>query len=289
MIHTLNLQHWNQACSLEEQEKAILALESGQILFLPQLSFHLTHEEKYFLTPNCHQGKSKNISFNPQNAQIKNTTLKNNEATQLSYMLSRFITYSRDLLKNVLPHYYTYLIEGRTSFRPIEIEGRKSSKRQDDTRVHVDAFRATPNRGNRILRVFSNINPEKERHWQLGESFSEVLQRFSNKLKKPLPGSHTLLNLLKITRSKRSLYDHYMLLLHDNMKLDDNYQNTLPKQDMFFPPNSSWIVMTDHVSHAALSGQYALEQTFYLPVQAMKFPELSPLRVLESHFNNTLV
>jgi hypothetical protein len=30
-----------------------------------------------------------------------------------------------------------------------------------------------------------------------------------------------------------------------------------------------------------LSGQFAFEQTFYLPVEAMRDPERSPLRVLE--------
>jgi hypothetical protein len=48
-----------------------------------------------------------------------------------------------------------------------------------------------------------------------------------------------------------------------------------------FPPGATWVCFTDWVSHAAISGQYALEQTFYVPVGAMKRPRLSPLRVLE--------
>jgi len=35
------------------------------------------------------------------------------------------------------------------------------------------------------------------------------------------------------------------------------------------------------VSHAAMSGQYQLEQTFLLPIGAMREPQRSPLRVLE--------
>ena len=35
------------------------------------------------------------------------------------------------------------------------------------------------------------------------------------------------------------------------------------------------------MSHAATAGQYQLEQTFLLPVEAMREPERSPLRVLE--------
>jgi hypothetical protein len=35
------------------------------------------------------------------------------------------------------------------------------------------------------------------------------------------------------------------------------------------------------VPHAVLSGQYALEQTFIIPVRALVTPEKSPIRVLE--------
>jgi hypothetical protein len=41
------------------------------------------------------------------------------------------------------------------------------------------------------------------------------------------------------------------------------------------------MAFTDQVSHAAMSGQYQLEQTFYLPVAAMIDESRSPLRVLE--------
>jgi hypothetical protein len=68
-----------------------------------------------------------------------------------------------------------------------------------------------------------------------------------------------------------------MLHLHDKMKRDDRYQSKVNKTRIDFPSQSTWIVFTDHVSHAALSGQYLLEQTFYLPVSKMANPEVSPL------------
>jgi hypothetical protein len=42
------------------------------------------------------------------------------------------------------------------------------------------------------------------------------------------------------------------------------------------------MVFTDVVSHAAMSGQYAFEQTFHLPVSVMRNPSRAPLRVLEN-------
>jgi 3-deoxy-D-manno-oct-2-ulosonic acid (Kdo) hydroxylase len=43
------------------------------------------------------------------------------------------------------------------------------------------------------------------------------------------------------------------------------------------------------VLHAALSGHGALEQTFYLPVAALRDPATSPLRVLESLSGHALI
>ena len=155
--------------------------------------------------------------------------------------------------------------------------GRKRSLRQDDTRVHVDAFSTTPVQGKRILRVFSNINPHgNDRVWNIGEPFDHIVDRFKLQFTQPFPGLRKMLFLLGFTKSYRTLYDHLMLQLHNFMKEDDHYQNTSLKITTHLPPNSTWIVMTDKVSHAALSGQYMLEQTFYLPWDKMKDPEQSP-------------
>lgn len=40
-------------------------------------------------------------------------------------------------------------------------------------------------------------------------------------------------------------------------------------------------MFTDLVPHAAVSGQYALEQTFIVPKSALVLPEIAPVRVLE--------
>src|SRR5260364_180195 len=168
------------------------------------------------------------------------------------------------------------------SYRPLEIQGRKTSLRKDDTSLHVDAFPSSPNQGKRILRLFCNINPNRQdRVWRIGESFTDVARHFLPQIQSPVPGSARLLQMLGITKSCRTLYDHFMLQLHDLMKRDNAYQQNVRATEIRFPAGSSWIVQTDHVSHAALSGQYLLEQTFYLPVEAMACPEKSPLRILE--------
>jgi hypothetical protein len=89
------------------------------------------------------------------------------------------------------------------------------------------------------------------------------------------------LHLLGLTKALRTPYDHYMLQIHNRMKLDDEYQQTAKYERVEFPPGSTWICFTDQVSHAALAGRYLFEQTFTIPVEAMAQPELSPLKVVE--------
>ena len=72
-----------------------------------------------------------------------------------------------------------------------------------------------------------------------------------------------------------------MLQLHDLMKADTEYQAAAPQTSFEFPAGSTWMAFTDQVSHAAMAGQFQLEQTFLLPIDAMLDPQRSPLRVLE--------
>jgi hypothetical protein len=81
--------------------------------------------------------------------------------------------------------------------------------------------------------------------------------------------------------ARRSPYDHFMHECHNAMKEDAAFQQSAAMQRWEFPPNSTWIVLTDCVSHAVLEGQYALEQTFIISRHAMVRPELSPIAILE--------
>lgn len=198
MLHTLHSSIWKDTFSDGEKVSSLNAIENGKLIYLPKLSFSLLKQEHFFLTPGCLEKKSKNISLDPKDNSIKGTTLEGEHKKQLAEMLTRFSMMSQELIHNLFPHYKSHLMIGRTSYRPAEIKGRKTSIKKDDTRLHVDAFASTPNHGKRILRVFANINPHgQSRHWHLGESFLTVLNRFSHTLRKPLWGSRKLLSFFK--------------------------------------------------------------------------------------------
>lgn len=272
------------------QIEALEALEQGGILLFEQLPFRLSDEEKYLLDPTFLAPKSKNISFDIQSMRLGGAIGIEQDLQMLEGVLKRFAVSSKALMENLFPHYRPLLIQARTSFRPAAVSNRKTSYRKDDRLLHVDAFPATPNQGMRILRVFSNVNTHNEpRVWHVGEPFTDVARTFLPKIMAPLPGKHDLMKMLGLTKTKRSLYDHYMLNIHHQMKKDKAYQQKAIQEKLELPAGSTWVVATDQVSHAALSGQHMLEQTFYLPVEAMVQPDRSPLRVLEDLLNETLV
>ena len=94
-------------------------------------------------------------------------------------------------------------------------------------------------------------------------------------------GVTTLRRAAGLGGADRSAYDQFMLRFHDFLKENTRFQEETPKTRLEFPPLSTWIVFTDGVPHAALSGQFALEQTYIVPVNALLAPDHAPLRVLE--------
>jgi hypothetical protein len=269
--------------------RATSALEEGKILFAQGLRFELQPVEQKFLSTRYLSAKSKNISYNAETETLGGTDCQGAERDELAAMMQRFAEHAIALLRALCPTYASQCTPGLTSFRPAEISGRATSWRKDDTRLHVDAFPSRPSYGKRILRLFANVNPSAARVWRAGEPFQDAAGKLLPRVSPPLPGALAAMALLHITKGRRSLYDHYMLGLHDAMKADTEYQAGAPQARLEFAPGAVWACYTDSVSHAAMSGQHAFEQTFYLPVNAMASPALSPLRTLERILERPLV
>ena len=259
----------------------VRALERGDVLFFPDLPFAIEPGESPIFSPAI-LSSAKNASFDPATGRLGGTIAAGRDAETLRGFMHRFSESAAAFVGGLLPAYRDQLIRGRASFRPAEIAGRSTSWRKDDTRLHVDSFPATPSGGRRILRLFSNVNPQgRARAWRIGDDFEAVARRFAPSLRMPLPGSGTVLSLVRVTKTRRSPYDALMLQLHDRMKADEAFQARSPQTAIDFPAGSTWLAFTDHVSHAATAGQYQLEQTFLVPVQTMLDEHRSPLRILE--------
>jgi hypothetical protein len=156
--------------------------------------------------------------------------------------------------------------------------------------MHIDSFPSNPVQGRRILRVFSNIHPvDGARTWLIGEPFEQFAKRFLPRTHRPLPGTSLALSALGVTKSRRSAYDHLMLQLHDLAKGDAEFQRDAPRLEFAFPAGSTWVAFSDQVVHAATTGQFALEQTSYVSIDALMDHDSSPLAVLEQLTGRALV
>ena len=269
--------------------QAIQALEDGKVLYFPRLGFALSPQEQALLRPGLQAEGARNISLDAQ-GRLKGVAGDAAVQAATGALISRFSASATSLVNSLFPDYAVYLRAAPASLRPIEVSTRRQSWRADDRRLHVDAFPSRPNRGERILRVFANVNPRGEpRSWRVGEPFADMAKRFLPRVRPYSPLQARLLHKLGITKSLRSEYDHLMLQLHDAMKSDDRYQQEAPQQAMDFPPGTAWVCFSDQTSHAAMSGQHMLEQTFHLPVDRQYNRKASPLGLLTALAGHPLI
>jgi hypothetical protein len=270
----------------------IAALEAGKVLYFPNFAQHgfaPQKEELALFREGIRDPKTRNISLDPS-GKLKGALGDETTQTLMAGMIGRFRAQAEGLLGNLVPRYTEHLRRGSVSFRPSVVENRVQSWRADDRRLHVDAFPSRPNRGERLLRVFTNVNLEGvPRVWRVGEPFEDVAKRFLPRVKKYVPWQAGMLNALGVTKSLRSEYDHLMLQLHDSMKSDLDYQKHAPQETFGFPPGSAWVVFSDQASHAAMSGQYMLEHTLQLSPMQQYDKEASPLAILTRMQGHALI
>jgi hypothetical protein len=270
-------------------------LEQGGILYFNSVPFEFPQEEIDFLLSQKQSGFKghKNISYRPTSDRIRGDAGESPQATeQLRQIMGRYSRRITDFLGKFLSPYAGHWKLDFASYRPIEEHSRGAALHKRNDLMHVDAFPTRPTHGGRILRVFTNINPQRNRVWEVTEPFEAIARKYAHDaglkdLTAATPVRATLRALAPVLKNigmpaaDRSPYDRFMLRFHDYLKENTDYQQKYPKERIEFPPGSTWLVYTDTVPHSVLSGQYALEQTFIIPLGAMVAPKSAPIRVLE--------
>ena len=277
---------WAEAHSRPEWTAAV---EAGKVLYFPRLGFAVQPEEQALLREDTLAPKSRNVSLGADGV-LKGAAGSAQDQQALAAMVGRFRQQALQLVDDLLPEYKGQLRVAPTSFRPKQVETRAQSVRADDQRMHVDAFPSRPSYGERLLRVFTNLNPHGvPRVWRVGEDFETIARRFLPQAKPYRPWQAKLLNAVHATKSLRSEYDHLMLQLHDLMKFDEAYQKNGTQVTVPFPPGSVWVCFSDQATHAVMSGQFMMEQTLYLPPGKEVDPQASPLAILTRLMGRPLV
>ena len=267
-------------------------LERDGVLILDTDPFRLTDADFDLINRQASDGRSKNWSFNPHTGDLDGVVGGGEGITGLRAIMSRYVAWSQHLIGDFFPAYLDNIELGRTSLRTRSVQEEPPlSRRKDDRSLHLDAFTSQPVAGRRILRVFSNIDPTGAgREWAIADGgFQDFAERFRHRTRRLLPGEARILEGLSLTKCRRTDYDQIMLGMHDAAKRDRGYQASAPRRFVSFPGGATWLAFTDQTPHAAVSGQCALEQTFYVPVEQLADPAASPLRILERLWGAPLV
>ncbi len=267
-------------------------LERGNVLLFPSESFSIAASDRDFLLQQrqTSAGYHKNIAYRPVNDRLTGLeSAQPADAERLRRILGDFSRDATRFVNQTLAPYAGKIRLDFASFRPLEEQGRALRKRARNDLLHTDAFPTRPTNGDRILRFFVNLNPSVPRVWITSETFEPLAGRYGGAA--GLGGvaraarsgtARAMRNLCRaLGFTVRSPYDRFMHAFHNWLKENDEFQQHCEKRRSEFGPGAVWMVYTDMVSHAVLSGQYAMEQTFLVSRSAMLDPASSPAGVLE--------
>ncbi|MGA2508675.1 MAG: Kdo hydroxylase family protein [Candidatus Acidiferrales bacterium] len=291
---------WARAEERDARSRAYCELlERGQILFFREPPFDLPFEDRKFLLAQewAELRLHKNVSYRPAEDILKGVTGDAATVERLHSIMRNYSNQVIEFLTKFLAPYAGKWTLDFSSFRPFEEERRGLPLHKRNDLLHVDAFPSRPTRGGRILRVFTNLNPTKPRIWQTTEDFETLARRYAedaglSRIAEDSWVSRTVQDWgekLGFRGMGRTPYDMFMLGFHDYLKENTAFQKNCFKVRLEFPPLSTWLVFTDGVAHAAMSGQYALEQTFLIPPKALVAPEQAPYRILENLVGQPLI
>lgn len=265
-------------------------LEAGEIVAFPTPALLSNSDLSCLRAPHHIAGAHKNIAYDARRDRMIGVS-SGAGVEGLQRALRAYAKAITALTARLLPAYADKWTVDLTSFRPLEEAERQLSDRSRNDRLHIDAFPSRPTSGDRILRVFTNVHAADARIWLTGPPLHRQLPMLRQLpgFPMPKPGAHAvgpsrrlLAQWLRLPVLARSPYDRFMLRLHDFMKQSGAYQEQCGAERHEFAPDTSWIVFTDIVPHAVVSGQYALEQTFFVPHTAIQNRADAPLTLFET-------
>src|SRR6267154_2790512 len=119
----------------------------------------------------------KNVSYYPEAERLTGLRGPPEVRRRALSVLRQHSIRVRGFLERAMPGFTRGWQPGTSSFRPLEEQGRNLSAHASNELVHVDAGAYGATHGDRILRFFVNVNPERERVWVTKGTFAELLRR----------------------------------------------------------------------------------------------------------------
>ncbi len=280
------------------------ALESNHIVYFRHCPVPLPDEPTlhYLRSELPSRLRLKNVTYYPEAERLSGLSADAATRSRVRRVLREHLAAVSSFVCARFPH--LSLSAGKCSFRPIQERGRNLRPHASNELVHIDAGAYGATHGDRILRVFVNVNAYEDRVWASKGDFHALLQRHGEAAGL-LDGRGTLKPRIHENAADRvysalirslarsgelarlvdsSPYDRIMRRLHNYMKDDDGFKHDLTEyEEIRFPPGSAWMTFTDSVSHASLSGQFALVTTIIVRRSSLLYPQFSPFDALAAH------
>jgi len=281
------------------------ALERGDIVHFPRCPIELPDESDLQFLREGVAGRlrNKNISYHPETDSVPGLRAEPDLVARAQRILKQHAGRVEAFLARTMPTLTRDWTVGTSSFRPIQEKGRDLSPHASNELVHFDAGAYGRTNGDRILRFFVNVNPVEDRVWATRGAFPDVYARFGraahvtpdtrrraslepgalDRLRTGFLRTIAAAGLPQAMLIDSSPYDRTMRQFHNFMKDEPAFRDDMSSQvEIRFAPFSAWMVLTDMVSHASLSGQYALVNTFLLRLRNCRLPDLAPYRILSA-------
>ncbi|MFN3484426.1 MAG: Kdo hydroxylase family protein [Planctomycetota bacterium] len=277
-------------------------LEFGRIVHFPECPVELpSPEDLAFLREEMPKRlKLKNVSYHPEADRIFGIRGDRQVVERTHRILKGHSARVQEFLRRVIPTLARGWRPGTSSFRPLQERGRNLSRHASNELVHVDAGAYGATHGDRVLRFFVNVNPSEDRIWTSKGALPELYERYGRQAGLVPPDGaaprleegfldrlrtaavRTLSAVIPTVRLlDSSPYDRAMRRFHNFMKDTPEFQSAPEGHREFaFKPFSAWMVFTDMVSHACISGQHAFIDTFIIPLANCRRPELAPINIL---------
>jgi hypothetical protein len=277
------------------------ALERGAIVHFPECPLPLpSPEDLAFLREELpRQLDVKNVSYHPESDRlhgVKDDVALRERALRVLKAHSRNV---EEFLERTIPALTRDWTVGTSSFRPIQERGRNLDAHASNELVHVDAGAYGATRGDHILRFFVNVNPSADRVWATKGAFPYLYERYGaaagiagareldagvlDQLRSALLKGLVKVGVKEAMIVDSSPYDRLMRRFHNYMKDTPEFRDGRDDyEELRFAPFSAWMVFTDTVSHASISGQHALVNTFIVRLASCRLPELAPINILRT-------
>lgn len=256
-------------CVAGQNTDALELLKSGYPLRLPENLLPSLPEnlrETVSNWPSLPFG-TKNPSWSGPRRSLKpHRFVKNPCANEFESFLRDFQAETNKVLKVVLGFQEQYLHPDRVTWRPYELATVSRRWNARDDLFHIDSFSSRPTYGRRILRLYYNASSADFVVWSHTFNIRNYIE--SGSFQSPGQNSQVAAD---------STFDGWLSRVHDQMKRNEQFQETAPRVLHRFAPGDSWVALTDACLHSHLRGEWLMDASWFVSCPELMASHYSPL------------